>query len=160
MGKEDVATLSNIKNWDYLDSIKDKIPEYDPSIPFGLMIGGNCPTALESWQQIHSQDNGPYGKRTALGWCIIGPISSEGQKSVKCNYTRMIAPHRDVATNEVPSHYFHVHSHVESKEISHALQEMYVKEFNEVNSEKKAPSREDDHFLRTMENGISRAGAQ
>ena len=159
MAKEDVATPSNIKSWDYLDSIKDMIPEYDPSVPFGLMIGGNCPTANESFEQIHSQRNGPYAKRTPLGWCIIGPISSEERvKSINSNYTRMVAPKRDVATNQVPSHYFHFQSHVSGKEISHKLNDMYVQEFNEVHSEKKAPSREDEHFLKTMENGKSRAG--
>ena len=64
MGEEDVATPSNIKNWDYLDTIKDKIPDFDPSVPFGLMVGGNCPTANETYEQIHSQKNGLGAKRT------------------------------------------------------------------------------------------------
>ena len=160
MGKEDVATPSNIKDWDYLESIKDKIPDYDPSIPFGLMIGGNCPRANESFEMIHSQKNGPYAKRTPLGWCVVGPISSDkGQKSINSNCTKMVAPSRDVVTNEIPSHYFHFQSYVSNKKQSHILQDMYTNEFNESNSERKALSREDEYFLKTMEEGITRDGA-
>ena len=159
MGEDDVATPSNIKNWDYLDKIKHMIPEYDPSVPFGLMIGGNCPLANEPWEFVHSDGKGPYAKRTPLGWCIVGPISSEGRvKTMKSNFTKVVAPRRDVSNNKVPTHYFHFQSAICGTITSRFLQEMYSREFNEYRSEAKAPSREDEYFLQVMENGLSRNG--
>ena len=37
-------------------------------------MGANCLKALEPLEVIPSQGNGPYAMRTALGWCVIGPI--------------------------------------------------------------------------------------
>ena len=129
MGEDDVATPTNIKNWDYLDKIKHMIPEYDASVPFGLMIGGNCPLANEPWEFVHSQGKGPYAKRTPLGWCVIGPISSEGRiRSMKSNFTKMVSPCRDVSNNKIPAHYFHFQSSIYGSITSQLLQDMYLRE--------------------------------
>ena len=39
----------------------------------GLLIGVNCPRALQPYDVIHSVNNGPFAVKTALGWCISGP---------------------------------------------------------------------------------------
>ena len=44
------------------------------SITVDLLMGANCLKALEPLEVIPSQGNGPYAMRTALGWCVIGPI--------------------------------------------------------------------------------------
>ena len=75
-------------------------------------------------------------------------------KSIKTNSTKVIAPSRDITSNDIPSHYFQFQSYVSDTHSSHMLKEMYENEFNESNSEKKALSREDELFLQTMENGL------
>ena len=60
--KEEIPTPSSIKKWPHLDPLQDKLREYDPSIPIGLMIGGNCPKALEPVEVIESVGNGPFAK--------------------------------------------------------------------------------------------------
>lgn len=42
----------------------------------GLLIGTNVPKAMEPWQEIHSERDGPYAVRTALGWVVNGPLRS------------------------------------------------------------------------------------
>lgn len=42
----------------------------------GLLIGTNIPKAVEQWQVIHSEGEGPYSMRTALGWVVNGPLRS------------------------------------------------------------------------------------
>ena len=159
MGEDDVATPSNIKDWDYLDKIKHMIPEYDSSIPFALMLGGDCPLANEPFEFINSQGKGPYAKRTPLGWCVVGPISADkDSKCMKSNFTKIAAPSRDVTSNEIPQHYFRFQSFLSDTFSSRLLQDMYSNEFNEYRSESKAPSREDDYFMKVMEEGVSRLG--
>ncbi len=40
-----------------------------------LLIGVNIPKALEPWQFINSEGNGPYAVCTLLGWVVNGPIN-------------------------------------------------------------------------------------
>ena len=58
-GKEDMPTKDTVRKWEYLKEIAKFLPSYKADIPFGLMIGGNCPKALEPHQWIASRDNGP-----------------------------------------------------------------------------------------------------
>lgn len=41
-----------------------------------LLIGVDVPKAMEPWQIINSQGNGPYAVRTLLGWVVNGPLTS------------------------------------------------------------------------------------
>ena len=43
---EEVPTTERIKKWSHLQSIFNKLPDYDPSILLGIIIGANCPKAL------------------------------------------------------------------------------------------------------------------
>ena len=160
MGPEDHATPSHVKNLDYLKFIEDKIPELDPSVPFGLMIGGDCPLANETIETIHSQNNGPYAKRTLLGWIIIGPINREvhSQRSISSNLTKIIVPNKSVCDNSIPTHHFRFQSYIAGTYNAHMLKEMYTKEFHETNSERKALSREDERFIKIMDDNIQREG--
>ena len=77
---------------------------------------------------------------------------------MKSNFTKMVSPCRDVSNNKIPAHYFHFQSSIYGSIRSQFLQDMYLREFNEYRSETKAPSREDEHFLQVMENGLARDG--
>lgn len=41
-----------------------------------LLIGLNVPKAMEPWDIINSQNNGPYEVKTVLGWVVNGPLNS------------------------------------------------------------------------------------
>ena len=151
--KDEIPTPSRIDSWPHLHSLKERIPEYDPSVPIGLMIGGNCPKALEPMEVIHSVEEGPFAKRTRLGWCIVGPLGSRSSNDIKNNHTRVAIPVKDVSTGTIASHCFTPNEPVKGSFAAGFLKEMYQSEFNEDQSEKRAVSQEDDMFLEIMKKG-------
>ena len=154
---EEIPTPSKINPWVYLHRLKERIMNYDPSIPIGLMIGGNCPKANEPLEVILSQADGPYAKRTQLGWCIIGPMSeTDSVSTTNCNATRIRIPVKDVPTNQNALHCFTPKNTIHDTSITNILSEMYSNEFNESAGEKRALSVEDEKFLATMKEGAQK----
>ena len=162
--KDEVPTPSNLKNWSHLKKLMDLIPEYNDAIPFGLMIGGNCPKALEPIEVIPSQNNGPYAFNTQLGWCVVGPLSSSQSDSkrsiVQCHRTRILEINSSwqtpIMSNILPNHRFVATAEAKDQVINKKLQEMYTLEFNELNSESEGYSQEDERFMEIMNNGVGK----
>ena len=116
LNKDEIPSPSNLKHWDYLKKICNAVPDYDNSIPFGLMIGANCPKALEPLEVIASQEDGPYAYRTRLGWCVVGPLavdSTESASNIQCHRTvtqyATKLPVKDVISGELSHHHFQMH---------------------------------------------------
>ena len=78
---EDVPTKERLRRWKYLKPISSFLPSSSQNIKVGLLIGSNCPQALEPLDTIASQNNGPFAYRTRLGWCVSGPIHSSNLSS-------------------------------------------------------------------------------
>ena len=72
----DIPTSDKLVNWTHLRDVAGTLSGIK-DIPLGLLIGNNCPKALEPMQVIPSVDCGPYTKLTRLGWCVIGPTNIE-----------------------------------------------------------------------------------
>ena len=72
------------KTVEALDRISREIGGNE-SITADPLIGATCLKALEPLEVIPSQGNGPYAIRTALGWCVIGPIDLKDVKTISCN---------------------------------------------------------------------------
>ena len=70
----EIATPEKIKKWKYLQEISEEFSQSDDG-KVELLVGANCPRALEPVQVIASRDGGPYAMKTVLGWCIVGPIA-------------------------------------------------------------------------------------
>ena len=69
--KENIPQEEQIRNWPYLKDV-----ELTPiNAGIGLLIGVNCPKALEPWKIVNSEGNGPYAVQTRLGWVINGPLN-------------------------------------------------------------------------------------
>lgn len=75
VSNSDIPMQSDLVRWPYLNHI------HLPSIEAGveLLIGANVPEALEPWQVVCSQMNGPYAVRTILGWTVNGPLKGMGK---------------------------------------------------------------------------------
>ena len=74
VSKENIPVQDDLKGWPHLHGIQ--LPQTNADI--GLLIGCDVYKAMEPWEIIHSEDNGPYAVRTVLGWVINGPLRSEG----------------------------------------------------------------------------------
>ena len=88
----EIPTPSSIAHWEHLNRLKDEIGEFDKSIPIGLLIGANCPKALELCESIPSENGGTYAFRSRLWWCVVGPIKASNSKAIKCNLSRTRIP--------------------------------------------------------------------
>ena len=95
MDKEDIPDVKNIARWEYLKEVVSSIPEVKDS-PLGLLIGRNCPKALEPLQVISSREEGPYAKRSRLGWCVVGPAVDKEKVGMKCNRVKVCTSAKDV----------------------------------------------------------------
>ena len=60
----------------HLQHIADKIPDYNPELSIGLLIGSNCPAALEPLEVRPGGNCGPYAVRLRHGWTVHGPVNS------------------------------------------------------------------------------------
>ncbi|XP_076852605.1 uncharacterized protein LOC143506910 [Brachyhypopomus gauderio] len=68
--KENIPQQKDLKRWTYLKEVC--LPSINAEI--GLLIGSNAHKAVEPWQVINSQGDGPYAVRTAMGWIVNGPL--------------------------------------------------------------------------------------
>ena len=85
----EIATAGKLKKWDYLERISKELGDNE-NISVGLLIGTNCLEALEPVEVIPRQNDGPYAIRTALGWCIVGPIKAQCHNAVSYNWIAVI----------------------------------------------------------------------
>ena len=89
------------------------MPKYNKDIPLGLLIGGDCPKALEPQQVLPSHDGGPYAFRSLLGWGVVGPMQSPAHSAQATSVNRVRVSVRDVTSNNVADHHFVVENKVE-----------------------------------------------
>ncbi len=82
--KSNIATQNYLACWPHLNHIC--LPSIDAGVE--LLIGANVPEALEPWQIIRSQNNGPYAIKTMFGWAVNGPIKWSEEFVVE-NHPRM-----------------------------------------------------------------------
>ena len=74
VSKENIITKADLGRWPYLSGIHLK--EIEAGIE--LLIGTDVPRAMEPWNIINSQKNGPYAVQTLLGWVVTGPLGVDG----------------------------------------------------------------------------------
>ena len=70
VSRDQIPSQHDVDRWDYLSHID--IPYLDADI--SILIGNNVPRAVEPWEVIISEGDGPYAVRTLLGRCVNGPL--------------------------------------------------------------------------------------
>ena len=113
--QNEIPSHAAICKWPHLSKLLSEIPDRDKSVPIGLIIGANCAKALEPHSVVRSVDGGPYAVKTALGWCISGPVN---HKSVESTSQCHITCHRVSVT--------------EDAQLKDMITRMYNDEFNEL----------------------------
>ena len=126
--KEEIATLTNIREWEYLQPISNEIVNND-DVHVGLLIGENCMKALEPTRILQSQDGGPYAYKTILGWCVVGSINCTTKDcSTSCNRVAV----KDVASSKLGPNHFNVQESVKDISLEEMFQRMYKQDFSEL----------------------------
>ncbi|KAK0154050.1 hypothetical protein N1851_003872 [Merluccius polli] len=77
VSKENLLTQADLEKWPHLSGIQLKEINADIEI----LIGMDVPKAMEPWQVINSQGNGPYAVKTILGWVVNGPLNPAMEES-------------------------------------------------------------------------------
>ena len=101
VSRDEIPTQSDVDEWPHLHSIS--LPEAGQQVEVGLLIGNNCPKALEPLEVVSSEDGGPYAVRTAFGWTIAGPRREEANAK-GCEKNQRARVHRikiDRSPNEM-----------------------------------------------------------
>lgn len=96
-----------------------------------LLIGSNVPKALEPWEVVNSEGDGPYAVKTILGWTVNGPLYGNG----KAKYAHMTVNRTSIGNLE------------------ELLMQQYSHDFNE-SQDKVEMSQEDKKFMTIAEESV------
>ena len=113
----EIATARKLNKWDYLEKISKELDD----ISVDLLIGANC------LEVIPRQNDGPYAIRTALGWCVVGPIKAQCHNVVSCNRIAVIK----ADSGQMADHHFDIEKGCEDIGVKEMLKKMYMTNFNE-----------------------------
>ena len=139
----------------HLHCLLSEIPDRNKTVPIGLLIGINCPRALQPYDVIPAVDDGPFAVKTQLGWFTSGPTQhTNGCSSDVISCFRIRSNEDQVRTTETG--------------LKVMTRRMYENEFNESmsrglsanmpsymksgSSEGVSLSQEDRMLMNTMEN--------
>ena len=126
--KEEIPSKEDFTRWEYLKHATKNLCLQD-DLDVCLLIGANCPTALEPQMVIPSQTGGPYALKTSLGWCVVGStISKSTIRRYSCN---RIAVVEESAQEEVSKHHFAFTNAFMDKGPTEMIHQMYQLDFNE-----------------------------
>ena len=128
----EILSHKTLMKYPHLSHLLANMPDRNENIPVGLIIGVSCPKALEPQTVIPSFDDSPFAVKTALGWCLSGPVEKQNHPSaVLCNritgvkdtmlqmyesdFSESLSSvcHADVSVSSVS---LHCHSHAVSQE--------------------------------------------
>ena len=86
--KTQVPKPDFIRKWPELRDIARRLPDYDPNLKIGLLIGNNCTSMMAPLEAVNSKESGLFAIRYLHGWTVNGPLritmKSEASKIV-CN---------------------------------------------------------------------------
>ena len=146
--KEEIPTPSKVAKWKYLDKIHPHLQHDDDAEEVGILIGANCPRALEPLETIPSQGSGPYAFRSVLGWCVTGPIINKvpSTSEQRCNFV-------SIANNNIR---FVMQDEIKEQGLGEMMLKMFQQDFSENNEvgESENLSINDKKFLRIMDENV------
>ena len=115
----EIATARKLKKLDYLERISKELRDNE-DINVDLLIGANCLGALEPIQFMPRQSGSSYAIRTALGWCVVGPIKAQCHNVVLCNRIAVIK----ADSGKIAEHHFEIEKGCEGIDVKEMLKKM------------------------------------
>ncbi|KAK3717695.1 hypothetical protein QZH41_001099 [Actinostola sp. cb2023] len=143
-----------VRNWQHLKKIADCIPDRLQDSRVGLLIGTNCPKAMEPKDVVPCPGNGPYAVLTFAGWTVVGPCRNTVQfNRIDCKCVAIKEP----STVKPLTHHVHFVSSAKEVITPKALSNMMDLEFSErKDTSELAYSQDDNHFLKILRDGIKK----
>ncbi|XP_073713144.1 uncharacterized protein [Misgurnus anguillicaudatus] len=89
VSKGNIPNQSALSKWPYLRDIQI----YTIDADIDLLIGTNAPKAMEPWQIVNSEGDGPYAMRTLLGWIVNGPLGTKANDVMPSHSVNRISVH-------------------------------------------------------------------
>ena len=75
-----IPTQELLAGWKHLRGVSHQVPGYRADLEIGMLIGSNCPAALEPQAVVPSEGDGPFSIRLRHRWTISGPLQVRNQK--------------------------------------------------------------------------------
>ena len=73
VGEQQIPTPEVVQRWKHLHSVAERMPKFIPNLEIGLLIGSNCPAAMEPLEVVPGADRGSYAMKFRHGLTITGP---------------------------------------------------------------------------------------
>jgi hypothetical protein len=100
MNRSQIPTPQVASAWPHLEQVARRIQPLQPC-GVGLLVGFDCPAALAPLEVVvGNSPKDPYAQRTALGWTIVGRISTAEYKDTSMSVTHRTRA-KDVTTQEM-----------------------------------------------------------
>ena len=150
---QDIPTPELTRKWPHLTRIADRMHPFIPNAKIGLLIGTNCPKAIEPMDFVTSMNGGPFAVQTFAGWTVIGPhhVSTGERTTASCN--RIVA--KEIDSERKMEHHFTIDKVVKEIISPEALNRMMEIDFNQRKvSNEHGHSQEDKLFLKKVEQRI------
>ena len=140
-----------VRHWSHLVPIADKMPRHLDRLQVDLLIGMNCPAALQPMDFVTGKRGDPYGMLTFTGWTVVGPMSKlpceVNENSPRTFATSVCESRCDIS--------FAVQAQVKEVITPETLRGFIDSEFSEPPCAKDQKiSLEDTQFIRKLDNGV------
>jgi hypothetical protein len=82
-----IPKANMIQRWHHLRHVAMHLPKYHPDLEIGILVGSNCPAALEPLEVVPTNGIGPFATRLHHGWTVYGSLceSKSDYNDVACN---------------------------------------------------------------------------
>ena len=77
--EQQIPTPELVEQWEHLRGVAKRIHKFIPNLEIGLLIGSNCPAALEPLEVVPRGDEGPYAMRLRHRWTFACKGHSKSQ---------------------------------------------------------------------------------
>ena len=153
--EEDVPVPELARRWTHLECIQAELLPRLPGAKVGLLIGSNCPKALEPVDIVASENGGPFAVNTFAGWAIVGPLHmcNKEHSTVSCSRVAV----KEVCSDRPFDHHFMGEDKLKEIVTPQASNKMFELDFSEKPDDKKqGQSQEEKKFLKIVSEGIQR----
>ncbi|CAB4008562.1 Hypothetical predicted protein [Paramuricea clavata] len=146
--KSEIPRQELCRKWKHLERVVEQVHPYMENVKIGLLIGTNCPQAIEPRDFVASNNGGPFAVLTFAGWTIVGPLYlSDNENEVDCH--RIVV--QEIGSDKPSEHHFMVEDSVKELVTPESLNKMFELEFNERHCQKEQYSQEDKRFMEKIQ---------